>query len=105
MAKQNRPIHVITQEIIQDMQREYKEDLQKFEDGSRKSKPKHWREKYYFFTADGSQMGAMLMMNDVNEDFGFDSGKYVVACALGNLQTWKGDKAREIKKELKAMIK
>lgn len=100
-----RKIHVITLEIVNDMQREYREDLQKFEDGSRKSKPKPWRDKYCFFAAEGSQMGAMLSMGDINEDFGFDSGKYVVACALGNLTTWRGEKAREIKKELKEMLK
>ena len=93
MTKQNRPIHVITLEIVNDMQREYREDLQKYESGERKSKP------------DGSQMGAMLSMSDINEDYGWDSGKYVVACGLGNLQTWKGAKAREIKKELNAMLK
>ena len=105
MTKQNRPIHVITLEIVNDMQREYREDLQKYESGERKSKPKPWREKYCYFTADGSQMGAMLSMSDINEDYGWDSGKYVVACGLGNLQTWKGAKAREIKKELNAMLK
>jgi len=33
-----------------------------------------------------------------------ESAGYIVACALGNLSTWRGDKAREIKKELKAML-
>ena len=105
MKNTARPIYVITLEIVNDMQREYKEALSEYYEGTRKSKPKHWREKYCYFTAEGSQMGAMLSMNDINENYGFDSGNYVVACGLGNLTTWRGAKAREIKKELRAMLK
>ena len=105
MKNQNRPIYVITNEIIEDFKREEKEKNEQHAETGKGKPAKPWREKYYYFAAEGSQMGAMLQMNDINEDFGWDSGKYVVACGLGNLQTWKGAKAREIKKELNAMLK
>jgi len=103
MAKQ-RPIYEITADIVEDMKREYLEDLQKYTTGKRKSAPKHWKDKYCYFTARGSQMEAMLTLSSINDTYIMESAGYIVACALGNLSTWKGDKAREIKKELKAML-
>lgn len=48
---------------------------------------------------------AMATLNDINDNYMFDSGKSIVIYFLANAQTWKGDKAREIKKELNAMLK
>ena len=50
-------------------------------------------------------LNAMSAMNDVNDNYGLDSGKSIVAYFLSNAGTWKGEKAKEIKKELKEMIK
>jgi len=44
-------------------------------------------------------------MNDIGENYFADSGESVVRYALSNLSTWKGEKARQIKAELKAMLK
>ena len=48
---------------------------------------------------------AMQCLNSVNESYGYDSGKSIVLYFLSNASSWKGDKAKEIKAELKAMIK
>lgn len=50
-------------------------------------------------------LDAMSTLNSVNEDYGLDSGKSIVMYFLANAQTWKGEKAREIKKELNKLIK
>ncbi len=46
-------------------------------------------------------LNAMDCLDTVTDNYGFDSGKSVVIYFLANAATWKGDKAREIKKELK----
>lgn len=53
----------------------------------------------------GPYVDAMLTMDSVNEDYHADSGKSVVLYGLGNLKSWRGDTARRIKAELKAMVK
>jgi hypothetical protein len=50
-------------------------------------------------------LNAMFSLNDVTDSFGMDSGRTIVAYFLSNATTWKGEKAREIKKELNKMIK
>jgi len=46
----------------------------------------------------------MMQLNSVDDDYGFDSGKSVVLYFLSNAATWKGEKARAIKSELKSMV-
>ena len=46
----------------------------------------------------------MMQLNSVDDDYGFDSGKSVVLYFLSNASTWKGEKARAIKSELKSMV-
>ena len=48
---------------------------------------------------------AMLTMNHIMENYGCDSAESIVAYFLGNAQTWRGEDARRIKKELNAMLK
>lgn len=48
---------------------------------------------------------AMLTINDINERYGEDSGKYIVMYFLSNAQTWRGTKARETKLLLNKLIK
>jgi len=59
---------------------------------------KEW-EKPYFGAV--PYIDAMLSLDSVNDSYGFDSGKSIVLYFLANAGTWKGDKAKEIKKELK----
>lgn len=48
---------------------------------------------------------AMLSLDTVNDDYGLDSGKSIVTYFLGNAQTWRGDVAKAVKKELNSRIK
>lgn len=50
-------------------------------------------------------LNAMQTLNSINDNYGLDSGKEIVMYFLGNAQTWKGEKAREIKKELNSILK
>lgn len=49
-------------------------------------------------------LDAMLSLNSINEDYGADSARSVVAYFLANAQTWKGETARRVKKELNALL-
>lgn len=48
---------------------------------------------------------AMMCMNSVDDNYGADSGKSVVAYFLGNAQTWRGETAKLVKAELNRRIK
>jgi len=48
---------------------------------------------------------AMSTMDSIDDRFGEDSGQSIVAYALGNLQTYRGPKARAIKAELNKRLK
>ena len=50
-------------------------------------------------------LDAMAELNSINDKYYLDSAKTIVIYFLGNAQTWRGDKAKEIKAELKAMCK
>lgn len=50
-------------------------------------------------------LDAMRSLNSINDNYYEDSGRSVVAYFLGNATSWRGDKAREIKAELKGMLK
>jgi hypothetical protein len=60
-----------------------------------------WK-KVYFGAA--PYLDAMLSLNSVNDNYGWDSGKSIVRYFLGNASTWRGDTAKRIKAELKAMV-
>ena len=46
----------------------------------------------------------MSYLRSVEEDFGLDSGRSVVLYFLSNAGTWRGEKARAIKSELKDIV-
>ena len=50
-------------------------------------------------------LDAMAQMDSVSQNYGWDSGKSIVLYFLSNASSWKGEKAKEIKAELKAMCK
>ena len=50
-------------------------------------------------------LDAMRSLNSITDTFYEDSAKSVVAYFLSNAGTWRGDTARRIKAELKALIK
>lgn len=46
---------------------------------------------------------AMFSLSDIKQDYGQDNGKSVVLYFLANATTWRGEVARRIKAELKAL--
>jgi len=48
---------------------------------------------------------ALHCLNTIDDDYGLDSGKSMVAYFLSNAATWRGEAARRIKKELNTMLK
>ena len=50
-------------------------------------------------------LSAMSTLNSINDNYGMDSGRSIVAYFLANAGTWRGETAKEVKKELNAMLK
>ena len=50
-------------------------------------------------------LDAMATLDSINDNYMFDSAKTIVLYFLGNASTWRGDTAKRIKAELKAMAK
>jgi hypothetical protein len=48
-------------------------------------------------------LSAMQSLDSIEDNYYEDSGKSVVLYFLANAQTWKGEKARSIKAELKKL--
>jgi hypothetical protein len=48
---------------------------------------------------------AMETLSDISQDYYADSAESIVLYFLSNAQTWKGETARRIKKELKELAK
>lgn len=79
MARKNRPLYVIAREIAAD-----------------------WGKVNY---AAKPYLDAMRELNTIDDSYGYDSARSIVLYFMCNASTWKGDKARAIKAELKAMVK
>ena len=47
---------------------------------------------------------AMMEIGDVSEKYGSDPAKSIIAYFLANAGTWRGDHAKRIKAELRAML-
>ena len=62
-----------------------------------KGKPVHPHAKPY--------VDAMAFMNSIDDNYGLDDGRGIVAYALGNLSSWRGDTARNVKAELNRRLK
>lgn len=46
----------------------------------------------------------MSTLEDISDDYGLDTAHTIVAYFLANANTWRGDTARRVKAELKAML-
>lgn len=77
-TKQTRPLYEIAREIKQD-----------------------WKNVYF-----GAKpyLDAMATLNSVDDNYYFDTAKSVVLYFLGNAAQWRGENAKRIKKELRAMV-
>ena len=62
-----------------------------------------WKEKVNEYAR--PYLNAMHTLNGVDESYYTETAKSVVLYFLSNAIGWRGDKAKEIKKELKSMIK
>ena len=49
-------------------------------------------------------LDAMHSLNSIDDNYMYDTGKSVVRYFLANAGTWRGDTARRVKAELKAML-
>ena len=49
-------------------------------------------------------LAALLMLDSIEDDYGDDSGRDVVAYFLSNATTWRGPTAKIIKSELKRRL-
>lgn len=50
-------------------------------------------------------LNAMYTLDSVKDNYGADSGRSIVAYFLANATTWRGETAREVKKELNRRLK
>ncbi len=50
-------------------------------------------------------LDALSELDTVNNKYGYDSGRSIVLYFLSNATTWRGEVARRIKAELKALVK
>jgi hypothetical protein len=50
-------------------------------------------------------LSAMSSLNSIHDKYYMDDAKTIVLYFLSNAGAWKGDKAKEIKNELKQMLK
>ena len=48
---------------------------------------------------------AMTYLNSVNDNYILESGRSIVCYFLANAGSWRGENAKRIKAELKAMVK
>lgn len=50
-------------------------------------------------------LDAMMCLNSINNHYGWDSGDSIVRYFLANAGSWRGETAKRIKAELRAMLK
>jgi hypothetical protein len=50
-------------------------------------------------------LSAMGNLDKITDTYGMDSARSIVNYFLGNATSWRGDTARRVKAELKAMVK
>jgi hypothetical protein len=62
-----------------------------------------WGSKVFFGAK--PYLDAMGDLNDIADKYGLDSAKSIVNYFLANASTWRGDKAKEIKAELKKIVR
>lgn len=63
---------------------------------------KDWKKPYFGAVP---YLDAMETLNSIDDNYFYDSGSSIVAYFLANAVTWRGEKAKEIKKLLNAMLK
>jgi hypothetical protein len=62
---------------------------------------KDWKKPYFGAVP---YLDAMLQLDSINDRYFFEDGRTQVIYFLSNAQTWRGERAREIKKYLKSIL-
>lgn len=62
-----------------------------------------WGKKTYFGAK--PYISAMMSLNSIDDKYMFDDARSIVSYFLANAGTWRGETAKRIKAELKAMLK
>lgn len=60
-----------------------------------------WKQPYFGAVP---YLRAMQCLDKATDHYGYDSAEEIVLRFLGNATTWRGEKARAIKKELKSIV-
>jgi hypothetical protein len=63
---------------------------------------RRWRQPYFGAVP---YLGAMLSLDGIKDNYGYDSARSIVLYFLSNATTWRGDDARRLKAELKEHLK
>lgn len=63
---------------------------------------KDWKNPYFGAVP---YLDAMHSLSDINDSYYYDSAKTIIIYFLGNAQSWRGEVAKQIKAELKQLIK
>lgn len=61
-----------------------------------------WKEPYFGAVP---YLDAMRTLNSIHDPYMYEDGSSIVTYFLSNAQTWRGETARRIKAELRAMLK
>lgn len=86
------PLYMVIQEMIADMREICKNQ----------KTPTTWQQKFCYAKPYIEALGSL---NSINDNYYFDSGKSLVNYLLSNLNTYKGEKAKEFKALFKTMLK
>ena len=84
-----RPLHTIASEAIMDME------------SIARGKRKYWRNVFPYLAP---YADAMLSLNTINDNYGWDSGREIVCRFISNAGTWRGEVAKRVKAELRKMV-
>ena len=49
-------------------------------------------------------LSAMLLLSSVNDSYGYDSASSIIRYFLSNASSFRGEKAKELKNELKSLL-
>lgn len=64
---------------------------------------KEWKDNIYFGAK--PYLLAMMILEDKNDKYGYDEAKSIIRYFLSNARTFRGEKARNLKQELKEHLK
>lgn len=85
-----RPLHAIAKDIVADLNEQY---------------PYTGQPRPSWLSYAGPYIVAMAQLDSIDDDYYADSAYSVVCYALSNLSQWRGETARAVKLELKALVR